>query len=309
MADARTTAHRLALDHVLHLISEAPCANRLVLRGSAAMCVWAGDRAREPGDLDWVVRPVDGVPRDERDPYPYLDDLDPVRLWPEVAHGAGRPTMWEFEDLTTGGLRAHVPPEGLSWVSGDEVRMGDWDVLHDEVLHLIERSPSAGGDVRLDPAEAAYSHLGDGDEYRYAGIAGLRIVVPWHAPGLPAGTVQLDFAYDEPLPEPPVPVLIPRPAARRRPTVIWTASRALSLAWKLTWLVTDQATLGVSAGKDLYDAALLAEPADLRLSRRLRSMLPGRRVPTPDEIRAWNVTGDASHRESLAAAVARLGHH
>ncbi|GAB7048829.1 nucleotidyl transferase AbiEii/AbiGii toxin family protein [Catenuloplanes indicus] len=152
MADARTIAHRLTLDHVLHLISEAPCADRLVLRGSASMGAWAGDRAREPGDLDWVVRPVDGVPRDERDPYP------------------------------------------------------------------DEESPRAGGDIRLDPAGADCARLGDGDEYRYAGIAGLRIAVPWHAPGLPTGTLQLDFAYDEPLPEPPVPVLIPpRPPAAGRP--------------------------------------------------------------------------------------------
>ncbi|GAB7048828.1 hypothetical protein [Catenuloplanes indicus] len=91
--------------------------------------------------------------------------------------------------------------------------------------------------------------------------------------------------------------------------MIWTASRALSLAWKLKWLVTDQATPGVSAGTDLYDAALLAEPDDVRLSRRLRSLLPGRRLPAPDGIRGWTVDRDPSQREPLAVAVARLGDH
>jgi hypothetical protein len=40
---------------------------------------------------------------------------------------------------------------------------------------------------------------------------------------------------------------------------IWSASKELSLAWKLLWLETDM----YSQGKDLYDATLLAEQTQL----------------------------------------------
>ncbi|MER6319914.1 hypothetical protein ABT237_40140 [Streptomyces sp. NPDC001581] len=47
--------------------------------------------------------------------------------------------------------------------------------------------------------------------------------------------VRPDFARDEWLPEPPVLTAIPR-GDGTGPTVVRTASRELSLAWKLLWL-------------------------------------------------------------------------
>jgi hypothetical protein len=70
--------------------------------------------------------------------------------------------------------------------------------------------------------------------------------------------VQLDFARDEQLPESPVWTLIPR-GDGGRPTAVRTASRDLSLAWKLLWLHIDSQDGGRARGKDLYDAVLLAE--------------------------------------------------
>lgn len=73
--------------------------------------------------------------------------------------------------------------------------------------------------------------------------------MPWSAPGLPGGHVQLDFVFNERLPEAPEPVELPGGA------VLPAATPGLSLAWKLMWLITDLHP----QGKDLYDAVLLAE--------------------------------------------------
>ncbi|MFO0557668.1 MAG: nucleotidyl transferase AbiEii/AbiGii toxin family protein [Polyangiales bacterium] len=52
-------ANRTALQHILALIAASPVRDSLVLRGSATLASWFGDAAREPRDLDWVVRPTD----------------------------------------------------------------------------------------------------------------------------------------------------------------------------------------------------------------------------------------------------------
>jgi hypothetical protein len=74
-------------------------------------------------------------------------------------------------------------------------------------------------------------------------------VLPWSAPGLPAGSVQLDFVFGEKLLQEPEPVELPGGG------VLLAATPRLSLAWKVSWLVTD----AYPQGKDLYDAVLLAE--------------------------------------------------
>ncbi|WP_371495357.1 hypothetical protein OG871_07855 [Kitasatospora sp. NBC_00374] len=94
----------------------------------------------------------------------------------------------------------------------------------------------------------------------------------------------------------PAPVLtaIPR-ADGRRPTVVRTASRELSLAWKRLWLHGDRAAGGRSRGKDLYDAVLLAEsPRTWLPERLLRSVLrsaPGAEAGgwEPSAVRRWDV--------------------
>ncbi|MFZ4160536.1 nucleotidyl transferase AbiEii/AbiGii toxin family protein [Streptomyces griseoincarnatus] len=92
------------------------------------------------------------------------------------------------------------------------------------------------------------------DIWTYDRVPGRRMVLPWTAPGLPGGHVQLDFVFNERLPEEPEPVELPDGA------VVWAASPGLSLAWKLMWLINDS----YGQGKDLYDAVLLAERWPLR---------------------------------------------
>ncbi|MFF3375128.1 nucleotidyl transferase AbiEii/AbiGii toxin family protein [Streptomyces sp. NPDC002680] len=87
------------------------------------------------------------------------------------------------------------------------------------------------------------------DIWTYDRVPGRRMVLPWSAPGLPGGHVQLDFVFNERLAEPPVPVELAGGA------LVWAATPALSLAWKLMWLINDM----YAQGKDLYDAVLLAE--------------------------------------------------
>ncbi|MGC0382476.1 nucleotidyl transferase AbiEii/AbiGii toxin family protein [Streptomyces sp. SAI-129] len=92
------------------------------------------------------------------------------------------------------------------------------------------------------------------DIWTYDRVPGLRMVLPWGAPGLPGGHVQLDFVFEERLPEPPEPVELSGGA------VLYAATPGLSLAWKLMWLIND----AHGQGKDLYDAVLLAERQTLR---------------------------------------------
>ncbi|MFI7324677.1 nucleotidyl transferase AbiEii/AbiGii toxin family protein [Streptomyces rubiginosohelvolus] len=87
------------------------------------------------------------------------------------------------------------------------------------------------------------------DIWTYERVPGRRMMLPWEAPGTPGGWVQLDFVFGEQLPEPPERVALPSGA------VLYGATPALSLAWKVMWLIND----AYAQGKDLYDATLLAE--------------------------------------------------
>lgn len=86
------------------------------------------------------------------------------------------------------------------------------------------------------------------DIWTYERVPGRRLVLPWSAPGLPGGQVQLDFVFNEHLPAAPERFDV---AGAR----LLGAAPELSLAWKLVWLATDM----YPHGKDLYDAVLLAE--------------------------------------------------
>ncbi|CAH9416000.1 hypothetical protein SGL43_03022 [Streptomyces globisporus] len=87
------------------------------------------------------------------------------------------------------------------------------------------------------------------DIWTYERVPGRRMMLPWEAPGTPGGWVQLDFVFGEQLPEPPERIVLPSGA------VLYGATPALSLAWKVMWLINDR----YAQGKDLYDATLLAE--------------------------------------------------
>jgi hypothetical protein len=285
-------ARRAALDHVLSVIADSACVDDLVLRGSVTMLAWVGERAREPGDLDWIVRPTAVVPIDDLHPFPYLDSLDAVRVSPEAVHGAARNEIWTFEDFETEGLRAHLPPEGLRWIP-DEDSWAELSRPHQEVVELLRRHPTTPEGLVIDAgaitedATWGYDYGSDGGR--------ARLSVPWHGDAVD-GTLQLDFAYDERLPEAPRLIAVPRGGARP-PTAVWAATPQLSLAWKLQWLCTDQVAQGTSAGKDLYDAVLLAELDGMRLPPRLVRDVVGRipdsAVIEPAAVRRWRVDWSA----------------
>lgn len=110
------------------------------------------------------------------------------------------------------------------------------------------------GPVRIDAGGAVAE-----DIWTYERVPGRRMLLPWTAPGVdgvPGGTVQIDIVFHEPLPVPPERTRL-HPLGDGPGCVLWAATPALSLAWKLVWLFTDQ----FPQGKDLYDAVLLAEGA------------------------------------------------
>lgn len=281
----RRVAQRAAMDHVLALIADAPWSGSLVLRGSMVMPAWVGSAAREPVDLDWVV--LEGTAGiDPLDPYPYVDRLDTVQQWPEAAGGAARYEIWSYEEFDTGGQRPVLPPEGLHWMHDRRATGAGPPWL--DLLDRVEQWPEAAPGVLLAAKKARVDGTWTYAEYDTPGV---RLLIPWHAEGVSSGEVRLDFARDEQLPECPVWTLVPR-GDGGRPTAVRTASRELSLAWKLLWLHTDSRDGRRARGKDLYDAVLLAEAEGTRLSPRLLRRVLGRRA-------------DAGVDDFSAAAVAR----
>ncbi|MEV7557278.1 nucleotidyl transferase AbiEii/AbiGii toxin family protein [Streptomyces sp. NPDC089795] len=126
----------------------------------------------------------------------------------------------------------------------------DWNIddprterLLTAVADAVERVAAEEGELVV-PAGGAVSE----DIWTYERVPGRRLVLPWSAPGLPGGQVQLDFVFNEPLPMASEP-------AEVAGVVLPAATRELSLAWKLMWLAGDL----YPQGKDLYDAVLLAE--------------------------------------------------
>ncbi|MDI1465193.1 nucleotidyl transferase AbiEii/AbiGii toxin family protein [Catellatospora sp. KI3] len=316
MSGAWRTAQRRAMDHVIALVAASPVGESLLLRGSITMAAWVGGQAREPGDLDWVVRPRDGVPLDRDFPYPYLDRLDHARTWAEAAHGAIRQELWEFEDFDTKGVRVRLPPEGTRWVAFLD---SDASQPHADVLDLVRHQPQDPHGLWFD-TEGATEAGGWGyayaDDYYYddagAGGGGARLLLPWRFEEL-SGTLQLDFSYCEALPDAPVRIEIPR-ADGGPPTALWTAGPELSLAWKLRWLEHDSHR--GAKGKDLYDAVLLAELDGMRLPRPVHDQLrrrSGLDALRPDAVRSWQIDwpdhlpGTAEHwLARLAAALPRV---
>lgn len=139
------------------------------------------------------------------------------------------------------------------WTLSDPRTAAAFDEIATAAAARAARPDSA---VRLDPAGAVSDQI-----WTYDRVPGRRLVLPWSStePGVPGGSVQLDFVFGEQLPEPPVRTEIARIGSPGPGTVLLAASPRLSLAWKLLWLATDM----YPEGKDLYDAVLLAEHTDL----------------------------------------------
>ncbi|MFE2999534.1 nucleotidyl transferase AbiEii/AbiGii toxin family protein [Nocardia sp. NPDC059246] len=297
-------AHRAALDHTLELIAESPWGRGLVLRGSITMAAWVGDKARPPADLDWIVPdPTDIAFTDPADPFPYVDDMSWVQHWPEAAFGAVTGEMWEDEQFESFGLRPILPPEGLHWVDPDDYSDNHtWTPLLDNLIETIRQRPATPAGVVL--SADGIDEVADGSyTLDYYDTPGLRVRVPWYTtgPDAMAGEVQLDFAADQSLPDSPVWTLVPR-GDGSAPTPCATASPELSLAWKLLWLFTESTRTSEyvdirdgGAGKDLYDAVLLAESPRIHLPRPLLRRALGTAADDfeADDILTWNVHWDA----------------
>ncbi|WP_037675836.1 nucleotidyl transferase AbiEii/AbiGii toxin family protein [Streptomyces griseus] len=128
----------------------------------------------------------------------------------------------------------------------------DWNIDEpqtERMLAGIAEAAQALADARGQGIRISAAGAVAEDIWTYERVPGRRMVLPWDAPGLPGGHVQLDFVFNEPLPAEPVPVEVAGGA------VVHGATPELSLAWKLMWLINDMH----GQGKDLYDAVLLAE--------------------------------------------------
>jgi hypothetical protein len=130
------------------------------------------------------------------------------------------PASWRMEEERTSELLAGVAAAAEAWAAKD-----------------------ADG-VRIRAGGAVCE-----DIWTYERVPGRRMMLPWEAPGTPGGWVQLDFVFGERLADPPERIVLPSGG------VLYAATPALSLAWKVMWLVND----AYAQGKDLYDATLLAE--------------------------------------------------
>ncbi|MFE3544472.1 nucleotidyl transferase AbiEii/AbiGii toxin family protein [Nocardia sp. NPDC059177] len=203
---------------------------------------------------------------------PYFDDDTIAGKW-RVARRAAldhvlaglAATRWAEQVMVRGSvlLRAWFgedarEPGDLDFVVLD----ADWTLedprttaVFDEVARAAERCGTSSS-VRIDAAGAVSDRI-----WTYDRVPGRRLVLPWSStePGVPGGSVQLDFVFGEQLPEPPIRAEVARIGSPGPGAVLLTASPQLSLAWKLLWLATDR----YPQGKDLYDAVLLAECTEL----------------------------------------------
>ncbi|MFE7511885.1 nucleotidyl transferase AbiEii/AbiGii toxin family protein [Streptomyces sp. NPDC057540] len=130
-----------------------------------------------------------------------------------------------------------------------------WRIEEPRTRAMLDGIAAAAQRVAEDSGTAlSISAAGAVSEYiwTYERVPGHRLVLPWRAPGLPGGQVQLDFVFHERLPTPPRPTEVAGVRLR-------AADRELSLAWKLLWLSCDM----YPQAKDLYDAVLLAESSAL----------------------------------------------
>ncbi len=145
-------------------------------------------------------------------------------------------------------------PGDIDWVFRPE-NVGSNDSLSNELfadlIRIASENPAVG------EAVIKIDKIAVDDIWTYERAAGKRIIFPWKIENLPPGYVQMDVVFNEPLWSEPVQTFIPN--YRNSSKWIWSVNKEVSLAWKLLWLETDM----YPQGKDLYDAALLAEQTHL----------------------------------------------
>lgn len=130
--------------------------------------------------------------------------------------------------------------------------------MFQELRAEVGQNPSAGLATFL-PDQLVESEI-----WTYERAPGKRLVFPWRTADGLRGSVQIDVVFGEELWTDPVQTPIPR--ADGQSTVLWTVDRELSLASKILWLETDT----YPQGKDLFDAALLANTTAVRKDLLLR---------------------------------------
>ncbi|PMR60013.1 hypothetical protein C1A38_16465 [Verrucosispora sp. ts21] len=135
-----TDARRTAMNHMLAAIAATTWGQHLVLRGSVTMAAWAGDAARDPGDLDFVVTPHT-ITSDSIDARTLLDD---IKTAIRTATGGGlqpdritESAIWTYERAD--GRRLLVPfsvPEAPDGHVQIDIVFGEHLPLSAEVLIL-----------------------------------------------------------------------------------------------------------------------------------------------------------------------------
>ncbi|UGT42906.1 nucleotidyl transferase AbiEii/AbiGii toxin family protein [Nocardia yamanashiensis] len=134
-----------------------------------------------------------------------------------------------------------------------EFSSGRTDALFPDIARRVAAvTEQSGSPLRIRATDAV-----DDDIWTYDRVPGRRLVLPWTPVDsrIPTGTVQLDFVFNEALPDPPRWTEVPRLGCQGPSARLLAATPELSLAWKLLWLTDDK----YPEGKDLYDAVLLAE--------------------------------------------------
>ncbi|MFD9337295.1 nucleotidyl transferase AbiEii/AbiGii toxin family protein [Streptomyces sp. NPDC060028] len=267
-----------------------------------------GEETRRARDLPLTLRPVAGSDVRQRSVF------DPSLKHFSRAYRAGDP-VFDDPERTAAWLAARRAAMDAVLLTVSESRWGDALVLRGSVLlaDWFGEAAREPGDLdfvvvprswNIDDAQTARMLEGIAadaagragvkesgavceDIWTYDRVPGLRMVLPWEVPGLPAGQVQMDFVFNERLPAEPEPVELVCGA------VVLAASPALSLAWKLLWLVGD----AHPQGKDLYDAVLLAEryPLPYALLDQVFRLAPEQPLPNPgvtlEDIAAYGTVG------------------
>ena len=156
------------------------------------------------------------------------------------------------------------------------------------LVEVVRDQPLVGRGIEIVPHEVATDEI-----WTYDRAPGKRVVFPWKAEGLPGGVVQCDVVFGERIDPPPTRTLITAGSLGGGECTVWAATREQSLAWKILWLETDR----YAQGKDLYDAALLAEQTTLPKSLLERTLLaePGHRMTAPIDAElplTWTIDWD-----------------
>jgi hypothetical protein len=181
-------------------------------------------------------------------------------------------------------------PGDIDWVVSPLTMMLDdrrTAEMLDGLMAAVRGHPEAGppGATVTITADVAAENI-----WTYERAPGRRLVFTWSTMDAPDGTVQCDFVFNERLPLPAAPTTVLRRDGA--PVTVLAAGPALSLAWKILWLDTDF----YPQGKDLYDAALLAERTYLpvELLREVLSKELGADAErfTADRVLGWQVDWD-----------------